>query len=791
MSRVAITSPQQRQRNRSAAGLRSRETETGSRPVSNESGAQSTSRRNSLVARLAAGTPPLNQHRRRSSVFGPRGDSPTDGEREKEGEEDAPEVASRYSSKVSRFMDYYNEALRRRLIKELERPVAKVVPKVEVEEAPHDDGNTAGSQLAAFAKAARGRDNAVQNIRRQRQRQQMERQEEQRMLRRQEVRRRFRKKSRIIVFCIRCVQEHCFKFRERIELSPYLNTLQYIDYHAGQPTNLMFDRSKFTAKRQMRISEETKKILATRMQDRTEQEIYTAQIALRNIKSFAELPVRMQKMVAAAGHYESYESKRVITREGHFPAAFYFLLSGAVVAMKKDPDRDIASVVEHYSKGDTFEESPLLHDTVREVTVLTKEPCEFLSISSSDYRDIYMQGGVKNLNDPDQESFFKSLSFLHSWPIKVLQDHPQECRFHYFRRGAILSENTQKTPWLIIVKSGSLSVMKKLKKVGPFEWRKKSDIKPLTEKERRDRKNAKEQWRRYVLPELKLPLRARADVEEVEERVDGRPKAFTHPDIKVHLEEERKGGKYYYPNLWTFSRADKEEHEHDTAFSNINKQFLYIMSSTGQRKIDNSKGAAGQKKGTTSDIQPPATAPAPITRSMSALPPDVTVEARSRPDSSISLRSILSPEASEASLQTTSSVFSERLKRLAAENYYETLSESDLNPQFVQIQTLIKGDVWGLADLMLEAQPSFMVVSNGADCVLINKAFYSRHCSEGLQRQLKQDLCPYPSDDSLQESLQVSVDWDAHRKYELTDTVSHVRSGRLDRDRPMSQNIYT
>ncbi|WAR25356.1 CNBD2-like protein [Mya arenaria] len=682
MSRVAITSPQQRQRNRSAAGLRSRETETGSRPVSNESGAQSTSRRNSLVARLAAGTPPLNQHRRRSSVFGPRGDSPTDGEREKEGEEDAPEVASRYSSKVSRFMDYYNEALRRRLIKELERPVAKVVPKVEVEEAPHDDGNTAGSQLAAFAKAARGRDNAVQNIRRQRQRQQMERQEEQRMLRRQE----------------------------------------------------------------MRISEETKKILATRMQDRTEQEIYTAQIALRNIKSFAELPVRMQKMVAAAGHYESYESKRVITREGHFPAAFYFLLSGAVVAMKKDPDRDIASVVEHYSKGDTFEESPLLHDTVREVTVLTKEPCEFLSISSSDYRDIYMQGGVKNLNDPDQESFFKSLSFLHSWPIKVLQDHPQECRFHYFRRGAILSENTQKTPWLIIVKSGSLSVMKKLKKVGPFEWRKKSDIKPLTEKERRDRKNAKEQWRRYVLPELKLPLRARADVEEVEERVDGRPKAFTHPDIKVHLEEERKGGKYYYPNLWTFSRADKEEHEHDTAFSNINKQFLYIMSSTGQRKIDNSKGAAGQKKGTTSDIQPPATAPAPITRSMSALPPDVTVEARSRPDSSISLRSILSPEASEASLQTTSSVFSERLKRLAAENYYETLSESDLNPQFVQIQTLIKGDVW---------------------------------------------LCPYPSDDSLQESLQVSVDWDAHRKYELTDTVSHVRSGRLDRDRPMSQNIYT
>ena len=46
----------------------------------------------------------------------------------------------------------------------------------------------------------------------------------------------------------------------------------------------------------------------------------------------------------------------------------------------------------------------------------------------------------------------------------------------------------------------------------------------------------------------------------------------------------------------------------------------------------------------------------------------------------------------------------------------------------------------GLADLMFDEQPSFIVVSNGADCVLINKQFYLQNCSEKLQRKIKADV---------------------------------------------------
>ena len=41
-----------------------------------------------------------------------------------------------------------------------------------------------------------------------------------------------------------------FRFRERSELTPYMQTLNYMDYTADQIKDLMFDRSKFRADRQ-------------------------------------------------------------------------------------------------------------------------------------------------------------------------------------------------------------------------------------------------------------------------------------------------------------------------------------------------------------------------------------------------------------------------------------------------------------------------------------------------------------------------------------------------------------
>ena len=43
-------------------------------------------------------------------------------------------------------------------------------------------------------------------------------------------------------------------------------------------------------------------------------------------------------------------------------------------------------------------------------------------------------------------------------------------------------------------------------------------------------------------------------------------------------------------------------------------------------------------------------------------------------------------------------------------------------------------------------------------------------------------LCPYPSDDELQQGLQVSVDWNDYRQNELTATIGVVKGKRIMRD---------
>ncbi|GFS25789.1 cyclic nucleotide-binding domain-containing protein 2-like [Elysia marginata] len=105
----------------------------------------------------------------------------------------------------------------------------------------------------------------------------------------------------------------------------------------------------------------------------------------------------------------------------------------------------------------------------------------------------------------------------------------------------------------------------------------------------------------------------------------------------------------------------------------------------------------------------------------------------------------------------------------------EEITAADLNPEFVHIQTLTKGRVFGLSDLILGQQTSFCVVSNGADCLLINKQMFQEHMPEALYRQLRMDLCPYPTEEELQKGLKVSVDWQAYKGITLANTLSFVK----------------
>ena len=40
------------------------------------------------------------------------------------------------------------------------------------------------------------------------------------------------------------------------------------------------------------------------------------------------------------------------------------------------------------------------------------------------------------------------------WPVGMVLDHPQDCLFHFFKRGAVMVPDSKNSEWLYIVKTG-------------------------------------------------------------------------------------------------------------------------------------------------------------------------------------------------------------------------------------------------------------------------------------------------------------------------------------------------
>ncbi|GFO21259.1 cyclic nucleotide-binding domain-containing protein 2-like [Plakobranchus ocellatus] len=327
----------------------------------------------------------------------------------------------------------------------------------------------------------------------------------------------FQRAVQLTVFCRRLCNEHSVKSQEPNEFSPFIK----IDCQEGyEPDDLLFDPSKFKANKESRITDEFIRIMSKLQWDRTPQEIYYAQIALRNIECFQDFPARMQKKIAERGLYENSWLELATKRLLRFQGVLADKTEPPVLYKSKGSERIVAVMV--LEQGEAF---------AKPVAYLTKGQ------TFGDYHDIFMAGGVKTMTDPDHDEFLKSLSFLKGWPLNLLQEKTGKCLFLYFKRGDVLVKDSQYSDWLIIVKSGSLAVLKKLKKVLPYDAKPKDDPAAnfVSEKAKRDRYNRRTLWKKLVLPEINVPVKNSDDESQVADykaHFDevGQPIPFQHPD---------------------------------------------------------------------------------------------------------------------------------------------------------------------------------------------------------------------------------------------------------------------
>ncbi|XP_022080342.1 uncharacterized protein LOC110973663 [Acanthaster planci] len=551
---------------------------------------------------------------------------------------------------------------------------------------------------------------------------------------------RFRLVAKVVVLCVSMCRKSFL--RSEKEKEAYMSFESSSSFLGGQ--RLMFDPAYFKADRQQRLSEETKRILNLRPEARTDDLIKYVEIALRNIRAFAQYPKRMQHMLCRVGWLEEYESKRAILRQGHLPHAFYFILSGEVVVTVLDTKKGkrVAETVAMLKRGDSFGELAILNRTRRASTVISQDRVELLCISVEDFEDIFMlSGGIKRVNDPDQHAFLTSLACLKHWPLHLIEKHPNECRFHFFKDGNVLIKDSLFSDWIYIIKSGSCSVLKKLKRVSP------------SIPSRLKRKPSAVVWGNSTGHDA-LPSTAACTTEFVNSSPSKKKQRRHRRNHTWPVITRRPGGIRDGPTQTAADDAGLRSQPAGRASRGMADGFarrslqgnckrgVYLKTSRDESGVAASPNAGNKSHGTEQKSD------------------DKNLEEESRPFVQRRREFHSDLDNSRTPVERT---------------------EADSDPMFVVVQVLTKGAVFGLTGVVFSDQPSLSLVSNGAECIVINKKFYLEHATEETLRGLRREEVPYPSEEELQSKLQQYMNWNAYRHHTFYTTLYESRDHKTER----------
>ncbi|XP_071816743.1 uncharacterized protein [Apostichopus japonicus] len=469
---------------------------------------------------------------------------------------------------------------------------------------------------------------------------------------------------------------------------------------------------------------------------RTDKDKYHVLIALRNYPSFTEYPLAMQQEIVGVGWYAVFGSKRVILRQGHWPLNFYFILSGSVVINVLDEATGVSRTVVYLTRGESFGELGLLSRQRRQSTVIAREKLELLCISDKDYTRIFMAGGLQTLMNPNQSDFVRSLSFLEGWPMHLLQQSHKKCIFSYFKKGDVLIRDSNASDWIVIIKSGSCFVMKVLHRVKE-ENDDQSDIIQVASKRKKRRNSQKRNS--VTLIENFEQRKKREEFEKFMNELSLQDKEANIDKLHGIVEENDDDGE----NNGSYLRQE------DSGKADVN----------GRRRTSNS-----------SDEKTDLVRKRKSSESSSLPTPEFFTfkdenEDEDDEDGEVSVNPIAGNafwELERASAaKGNPNAPTGKKKTIMDDIVIDAYQEEDLKePIWVSIRTLTRGSVFGLAELVFDSQPSFTVVSNGAECILLSKKFYLEHANAQVMNRLRRDAQRFPGQDDLQVGLETKLEWD-------------------------------
>ncbi|XP_062585589.1 cyclic nucleotide-binding domain-containing protein 2-like isoform X1 [Saccostrea cucullata] len=98
---------------------------------------------------------------------------------------------------------------------------------------------------------------------------------------------------------------------------------------------------------------------------------------------------------------------------------------------------------------------------------------------------------------------------------------------------------------------------------------------------------------------------------------------------------------------------------------------------------------------------------------------------------------------------------------------------------YVQIQKLGPRETFGVEQVAfgrIGKTTSTILVSDGAECILINRKFFQQYLTDEEAKRIRRTLQPIPSEESLQRKLQDSTNWEAYKALTVVNHKVHQKT---------------
>ncbi|XP_032812412.2 uncharacterized protein LOC116943575 isoform X2 [Petromyzon marinus] len=522
---------------------------------------------------------------------------------------------------------------------------------------------------------------------------------------------------RSAVRAIQILHTLAHQYRESSQARPEMLSFAQLQFGrdlTSYGNGLSFDPSFYRAPKEHDVSTETKAVLSLPPAVRSQDKLRAALTSLRTVvEAFGEFPKTMQKGLVRYGWYESFGPGRMIIRQGQVPQNFYLLLTGTALVTKVRMDQQSGEVsvktVTFLKQGDFFGDLAILMRARRNATVVCKETVALLAVNRQDFVNIFMQNGVCS-GEPEFVSFLRSLEEFQGWPLHLLPlDSTSVCIHSYFRRGAVICKDTATSDMLYVVKSGSVRVLKALAPAKRRCGTRAADARPR---------------------------RGSLDEETIAARGSGRSGSDARGQPQPEARPKLAGGHSAGPRSSPPSLRGLPNGESPPAGGEAVGGVSRSSQEAEERRAMVGLGAegcgGGGDDGGGGDYVAGGGGGG---GDGSGGGGDCTREGESGTGDTRNGGIVGSGMSSHRS------------------------SPGDSHKVYVHVQSLQSGQIFGLADTVFQESTSMVLVSEGAECVLISREFFRKHVDDAYIQHLGKKLSPYPSHESLQQELQCLVEW--------------------------------